>query len=89
MSRVAALGCLICRKEGVFRPAEIHHLRHGMGMGQRNSHFNVIPLCEKHHRTGGHGVAFHGGSREFQRIYGHETVLLDEVQALLELSEAS
>jgi hypothetical protein len=68
-------------------PCEIHHLRHGMGMSQRNDNFHVIGLCPRHHRTGGWGVAFHAGSREFQRQFGTETQLLEEVKALLELRE--
>ena len=75
--RVADLGCIICR-----RPAEIHHLRAGMGMGQRSA--DVIPLCPEHHRTGGHGVAFHAGRKTWETQFGTETELLQETQKLLE-----
>lgn len=71
LAKVAALGCIICRM-----PAEIHHLRKGMGIGQRNSHFNVIPLCPNHHRTGGHGVAIHAGQKTWEANFGTESDLL-------------
>ena len=79
IAKVAGLSCIIC---GI-RPVEVHHLRAGMGLGQRSSHFRTIPLCYVHHRTGGFGVAIHGGTREFQRIHGTEEELLAKVQALL------
>jgi hypothetical protein len=71
MDRVAALRCLICR-----RPACVHHVREGQGMSQRASNFLVIPLCPDHHTDGGLGVAFHAGSKTFERIYGSELDLL-------------
>lgn len=36
MSRVSALGCIVCKNEyGVFSPAELHHMRAGIGMAMR------------------------------------------------------
>lgn len=78
LSRVADLGCIICHQ-----PAEIHHLRTGMGMAQRNSNFNVIPLCPLHHRTGGYGTAFHAGKKAFEQNFGSELDLLTRVEKLL------
>lgn len=69
LNRISEQGCVLCRHLGYGRTAaEIHHLRHGMGMGQRNSNMNVIPLCPEHHRgrTGYHGM----GRRAFEREYG-------------------
>lgn len=83
LSKVAELGCLICNSMGYESEAEIHHIRSGMGMGQRASHFEVIPLCHKHHRTGGYGVAFHAGSKIWQQKYGTETELLQRVRKML------
>lgn len=76
-AKVASLGCIICQ-----RPAEIHHVRSGNGMGQRD-HKRVIPLCHEHHRTGGHGVAFHAGKKTWQDIFGTEDDLLEKVDELL------
>ena len=49
MNSVAALGCAICRINGLDTPAEIHHARTGTGL-RRASHFDTIPLCFIHHR---------------------------------------
>lgn len=78
LNRVADLGCIICHQ-----PAEIHHLRAGMGMAQRNTNFNVIPLCPLHHRTGGYGTAFHAGRKAFEQNFGTEEELLKRVKGLL------
>lgn len=69
MSRIAEQGCVLCAYLGLGETrAEIHHLRHGMGMGQRNNNKMVIGLCPEHHRgtTGFHGM----GRRAFEREYG-------------------
>jgi len=69
MSVQANSGCILCRYMGLGNtPAEIHHLRHDMGAGQRNSNLMTIPLCPEHHRgrTGYHGM----GRRAFEREYG-------------------
>jgi hypothetical protein len=69
MSAQADAGCILCRFLGLGNtPAEIHHLRHGVGAGQRNSNLMTIPLCPEHHqgRTGYHGL----GRRAFEREYG-------------------
>lgn len=76
MRRLAELGCILCWKLGhPGTPAEIHHLREGMGMGQRNDNDHAIPLCTFHHRS---SKGFHGlGKRGFEREYGvSETDLL-------------
>ena len=41
---VAALGCLVCGA-----PAQLHHPREGVGAGQRESDWCVVPLCKGHH----------------------------------------
>lgn len=82
--RVARIGCIACKKLGHFTPeVEIHHVRMGNGIGQRSGHFDVLPLCHVHHRTGGHGVAFHAGQRTWEAEYGTEAELLDQVRELL------
>lgn len=81
LGKVADIGCIICYKNGYSgTPAEIHHIRGlGLGMGVRNSHDNVIPLCPEHHRgsTGYHGL----GRKAFERKYG---VTEQELQQLVE-----
>ena len=83
LSKVAALGCMVCRRMGYEgTPAEIHHPRRGTGLGQRASHYDAIPLCPEHHRgnTGIHGL----GTKGFPKKWGFtEADLLDEVKMLL------
>jgi hypothetical protein len=47
LSKVADIGCIICYRAGYSgTPAEIHHIRGlGLGMGVRNSHYNVLPFA--------------------------------------------
>ena len=73
-SAVAKYGCILCAGR-----AELHHIRAGMGAGQRNDDWNILPLCPAHHRTGGHGVAFHAGQKTWEKNYGTEI----ELQAFL------
>lgn len=78
LAKVAALGCIACRKLGYEdTPAEIHHIRDGVGMAQRSSHFKTIPLCSIHHRTGNDSI--HAGKNLFEWKFGTEAELLEEV----------
>jgi len=83
LGRVAELGCAVCRRMGYEgTPAEIHHRKAGMGIGQRAGHDQVLPLCVEHHRgaTGVHGL----GVRGFQKHWGYgEEELLEDVRRLL------
>ena len=68
LSRVAGLGCILCRHLGTpGTPAEIHHLREGQGAAQRGSDYTSVPLCTEHHRgaSGLHGL----GTRGFAARY--------------------
>ena len=78
ISKVAELGCIICKS-----PAEIHHIRTGQGH-MRATHFEVIPLCPSHHRSGGYGIAIHAGIKSFEANYGTELSLLEKTRRLLE-----
>ncbi len=84
LAAVVELGCIVCTMRGFPNtPAEIHHLRDGMGAGQRNDNYHVIPLCAIHHRTGPHGTAFHAGDKTWQAEFGTESELLERVTAML------
>lgn len=76
--RVRELGCIICE-----RPASLHHIRAGVGKGQKASEYDVIPLCPDHHQHGGYGVAFHAGKKVWEDTYGTEAELLEEVKQRL------
>ncbi len=67
MNRVAELGCYLCQHLGYGQtPAQLHHLREGMGMAQRNSDFLVVPLCDRHHANYSlDGI--HGGREAWKR----------------------
>ncbi|MCF8585042.1 Ref family protein [Enterobacter asburiae] len=81
LSRVAALGCIVCRNHNLGEtPAEIHHIRTGQGTSQRADHRKSIPLCHMHHRSGGYGVAIHAGRKQWERNFGTELQLLEQVQ---------
>lgn len=61
-SRVAGIGCILCRHLDLGEtPATLHHVREGQGMSQRSSDFLVVPLCREHHqgKTGVHGGQFY------------------------------
>lgn len=74
------MGCIVCQNLGYgYSPPEIHHLLTGSGMGQKAANIKTIPLCPNHHRNGGYGVAIHSGQREFERRYGLEVELLEQV----------
>ena len=88
MTRVGRMGCIVCRNLGYGpTPAELHHPRANAGAGQKASHMDVIPLCPAHHRTGGHGVAFHAGRQAFENAFGTELELLAQVRALLGITD--
>jgi hypothetical protein len=88
LSRVAALGCLVCKNLGFEdTPAEIHHPRTGQGMSQRAKHQDAIPLCPMHHRTGGFGIAIHAGQKTWEAKHGTELDLLAQVKKLLNIGD--
>tara|TARA_R110000803_G_scaffold143385_1_gene209432 strand:+ start:337 stop:630 length:294 start_codon:yes stop_codon:yes gene_type:complete len=77
LNKVSNSGCVICRKFYNVQdplPANCHHIRSGMGMGQKNSHDKVIPLCWEHHQ-GNDG--FHHAPGTWQDKYGTELELLE------------
>jgi len=83
MGRVAALGCVVCRRMGYGpSPALVHHIRTGIGMGRRASNFDTIPLCKEHHQgmTGIHGM----GRKAWERHIGiTEIQLLEQIKGEL------
>ena len=82
MGRVAALGCIACRRLGVRGiDAQVHHIREGRIA--RND-FLTIPLCPEHH-TGTH-YSVHMRKRQLFDLLGIESEfdLLAETLELLE-----
>ncbi len=93
MDEIAALGCLVVlsvedewgfvNKVRCEKPAQLHHPLEGAGMGQRNPHADVLPLCPPHHQTGGLGVAIHAGQETWEEKFGTEAELLEKRDELL------
>ena len=82
MSQVADYGCIACHQDGLNVPAEIHHIRKHTGMGLRPSHFNILPLCASHHRTG--KISVHLGKKAFESKYGTEEQLQKQLRERIE-----
>jgi|TARA_R100000482_G_C5125363_1_gene148393 hypothetical protein len=82
LSKVAELGCIVCRKMGYpDTPAEIHHIKNGSGIGKKSSHLEAIPLCAYHHRIS--NEAFHHSPKKFTEKWGTQQELLGETKELL------
>ena len=78
MSKMAEFGCFICKKYyGITNThnVTIHHLRTGVGMGQRK-HNQFICLCVSHHMFG--LEAIHGiGKKAWEEKFESELSLLE------------
>ena len=79
---VADLCCIVCRNEGIFTEAQIHH-----PWGRKNGNeMKVIPLCPTHHQSGLKNpqfVSVHPWKRAFEARYGTEEELFRQVEGLL------
>ena len=82
MQQVSDYGCIACHQDGLNVPAEIHHIRKHTGMGLRPSHFNILPLCSVHHRTG--KISVHLGKKAFESKYGTEEQLEKQLRERIE-----
>ncbi len=77
LSKVASLGCFVCKNP----ETQIHHIRpKGTGIGRRSSHFETIPLCQKHH-TGAFSI--HNKKILFEKKYGTEREMLKQTREKL------
>ena len=80
--KVAAIGCIACRQDGIFNDyVSIHHVD---GRTKPGAHYRVLPLCGPHHQTGGEDApAIHPFKKRFIQKYGTEAELLKKVEALI------
>ena len=77
LSKLANLGCIICKKMGFQdSPAEIHHINEGR-IGKRASFRMCLPLCANHHRNG--SESYHYSPKRFSAKWGSQKELLQEV----------
>ena len=92
MGDVASLGCVICRNLGFGASfAEVHHVRSGVGKGQRAADTDTIPLCPPHHRGTLHPMvpSIHMQKRRFEREFGTERELLAQTVREVEAVRAN
>ena len=82
LNKLAESGCCICRKyHGIIDapPCNIHHIREGLGISQRNNSYMCLPLCKHHHQSGPPGEAFHASPKQWIDRYGKESEMLEWV----------
>jgi hypothetical protein len=84
MASVAALGCIVCRRQGRgFVPCAVHHIIEG---GRRVGHMSTIGLCDPGHHQNSPDpaqISRHPNKARFVAAYGTEYELLAETQALM------
>jgi hypothetical protein len=90
-SRLAALGCIACMKDGVFNTyVSIHHVD---GRTKPGCHKLVLPLCAPHHQqddTDPVGrIAVHPNKARFERRYGSQVELIAQCVRLLTAARTS
>ena len=77
-AKVAALGCCVCRKNGLgASPACVHHLT-GIkyrAMGKKAADEHVIPLCHYHHQ--GYAGIHKCGMRAWEAVFGTQESYLE------------
>lgn len=72
--KVAQLGCVACRQEGVFNThISIHHVH---GRTKPGAHMHVLPLCAPHHVDDGMALAVHPHKRRWEARYGKQDDLV-------------
>jgi len=68
-AKLARLGCILCRQNGIETtdtPTEIHHVRR---YGGSRNNAKAIPLCAYHHRLG--DASYHSlGAKGFTKYWG-------------------
>lgn len=79
------VGCIACRKMGVFNDwVSIHHI---IGRSRTNAHWLALPLCAGHHQAGtGQDtsmVAVHPYKAQFEDAFGRQEDLVAECAAIL------
>jgi hypothetical protein len=79
---IGNMPCYACFCDGKETNAEVHHIRNKTGLGLRPSHFDTIPLCYIHHRTG--KISVHLGKKAFVEKYGTEQEILKIVNQQVE-----
>ena len=84
---IADLGCIVCLNMGMGKtPAQLHH-----PYGHKGENDDIVlPLCYSHHQQGSKNNLFvsrHPWKKEFERRYGTEQELLEQVNAMLAIAK--
>lgn len=76
-SRIAALGCVACSKDGLINlSVSIHHID---GRTKPGAHMRVLALCYQHHQSGDvDAPSIHPWKTRFEAKYGSQEDLLSE-----------
>lgn len=84
LMRLQDIGCIVCLNEYDIRSApDIHHILRGKG---RIDDFHTLPLCPNHHRMGVNNAEYvsrHPWKNEFEKRYGTEMELLEQVREII------
>jgi len=84
--KLRELGCIVCiNVHRVHTPTAIHHID---GKVKEGCHQLTIPLCGRHHQIADNHKPtrwfnFHGKRIEFEKAYGTEQELLEQVNGLI------
>ena len=86
MNKLGEFGCIVCFNHGILDcPASIHHIE---GRVKKGAHFLTLPLCGQHHQ-GDYGIGLHSGKAEWEKRYGTQMKLLNQLCSLLGKGEIS
>lgn len=84
-SRLAALGCIACMKDGRFN--DVVSIHHCDGRTKPGCHERVLPLCAEHHQRDDtdllQRIAIHPDKGRFEARYGTQAELMAECTVLL------
>ena len=77
------VGCIACRLDGIMNHhCSIHHID---GRTKPGAHMKVLPLCDRHHQTGGEDApSIHPWKRRFEAKYGKQEDLLEMCIEIIE-----
>jgi Recombination enhancement, RecA-dependent nuclease len=84
--KLAAVGCIACRHDGIFNPhVSIHHVD---GRTKEKAHEEVLAICGPHHQhvTGSGVWGIHPYKARFEAEYGSQYELMAEQKKLAGIS---
>lgn len=79
----STVGCIACLIDGIVN----HHvsIHHCDGRTKKGCHQKVLPLCDRHHQTGGEQApSIHPWKARFEAKYGTQEELMGKCREILE-----